>query len=294
MSFGAAPFGTTPFGGETGGVAYSATGAISTQFGSPTSAYWQIQQATGAAPSTQFGTANVYPGYTPSLGLITQFGTSAGPQRWQHVNAGPTTRIPRAYYTFAQTLTTVGAVRTIFGVPLGTLRSTTPVDRTVYAYGMTVIAFGTPVASWPQTGVATNFRDTQLPVPSAIRQGTVVGFLSTTWGTSSGRFSQRVAAIPRPAFGIVSARRTQTAIGAQLTQRFGTSTAYRPNTYSVYGFMHGSRFGQPTGFTRINRTTTGFVSTQLGTPAAQQRHRATMMAPTTIFGIPLLNRSTVC
>jgi len=93
------------------------TGFTSTLFGTPLAGYLVVQTATGAAPSTVFGLANVLPGYVPSLGVITLFGTPVGPQYFRASAIKPTTRFSPAYYSFSQTFVASGFTRTRMGYP---------------------------------------------------------------------------------------------------------------------------------------------------------------------------------
>lgn len=228
MSLGSAPLGTTPLGAPAGsGSAYMATGAApSTAFGTPFAAFDQFVDATGTAPSTTFGTANVYPGYVPSLGPITQFGTSAGPQRWRHVNAGPTTRIPRAYYTFAQVLTATGRTTTIFGAPVGT-RIEPSGGTLCQPAGFSGTMFGAPSASWRQTAAAAGFVQTSYGTPTYSRGGArfATGLYSTRYGTpgASSRFNAYYASgFTAAALGVPTSAIRNRAVSLGTLSAFGT------------------------------------------------------------------------
>ena len=218
MSFGAAPFGATPLGAVSGRAALLVTAiAPTTLFGTPFAVFLQIGTPAGVA-ATAFGLANVYPGYVPGF-LATQFGTPAGPQRWQHINAGPTTQIPRAYYAFAQTLTATGRSTTVFGTPNGravepsggvscqpsgfvTTSFGTPAAASrqdAPASGSVSTAFGTPTYLRGGARVATGFSRTRLGKPKGLLRTDVryaSGATTTALGTPTGRINNRVTAMP--------------------------------------------------------------------------------------------------
>jgi hypothetical protein len=217
------------------GLEFVAAGiAPATQFGTPFAVSDKIEQTTGAAPSTQFGTANVYPGYVPSLGITTLFGTPNGPQRWQHVNAGPTTRIPRAYYAFAQALVSTGRSTTVFGTPSGTRIE--PSGGTLgQAFGFTGTSFGAPAAAWRQDAAAAGFTSTSFGTPGYLRGGArlVTGFSRTRFGKprSTQLSDVRYASgFTSTAFGSPSSSVKNRVASMDILSRFGTPLLNRSTT----------------------------------------------------------------
>lgn len=289
----------------------SAVGFISTQFGAPR-LVTVVGQASGAAPSTAFGSPRIFPygaaGFKPTLfgaarifpygggGFrLTQFGAPVGQQHWRAHALGPTTR---------------------FGVPA------TPTNRTQLASGWVVTGLGAPTAvrssalDLRQAGIALGFRAVHMGLPTAAPTITCAATALTTgaFGTPTARVGQRCAATslgqtatfgtPATAsgahavgfqstrFGAPAVRRTQTAAGFGPACRFGTPRQWGPHIAYSFG---STRFGQPRSSNRINHPASGFSSTHLGTPSAlNQRLRVASIAPGTRLGRPLLVRDPLC
>lgn len=235
MAFGAAPFGATPLGAAASSPArlVTALGPVAL-FGTPFAVFTQIKQATGAAPSTAFGLANVYPGYVPSLGLLTHFGTPTGPQVWRASSLGPVARIPTAYYAYAQTLTTTGCSTTVFGTPLGA-RTGASGGALCQAAGFAPVQFGTPAAAWRQTAATTGLSTTTFGTPTYLRGGARVasGFCRTRLGRprAASRFDVRYASgSTSTAFGTPASGIRSRVSSLDIVSRFGTPLLTRSTT----------------------------------------------------------------
>jgi hypothetical protein len=307
----ASGFTTTALG--TPSIPLVATGIpAGTQFGTPAN----IPNALGFR-STQFGTPGTYTTFTgaasgftstvvpvPSLPLV-----ASGIASTLHVGTPTTPTNRRLYVTGASTTVfghgtafryaaavtlqaclTQGFGPSRFGLPYAGPKTA----RTGIASGLITTAFGTPTALHHRSEAASGFTGTVLGIPAIPL--TATGLTpATSFGSATARETlDATGAAPSTQFGTTSVRRIQAATGLYRAARFGTPTCARSNAYIPYGINASGKFGQPTGFSRVNHPATGFTGTQFGTPACALRYRATMTAPATRFGTPLLRRNPAC
>lgn len=234
MAHGAAPFGTTPLGAPSRAPAHLASGFQPTLFGVPLAIPDQLGAATGTTPGTTFGLANVYPGYVPSLGLTTLFGTPDGPQIWRASALGPVTRISTAYYAFAQTLSTTGRNTVVFGTPLGSGDEASG-GTSSQAFGFVTAVFGTPIAGRRQDAAAAGANTTAFGTPTYTRGGARVasGFSRTRLGKPRSRQRTGVryaSGTVTTELGTPSATVRNRVMSLAIVSRFGTPLLTRSTT----------------------------------------------------------------
>lgn len=259
---------------EGSGPAYSVAsiGQV-TQFGVPAAVWDQLAAVSG---------------FTPVL-----FGTPTGHQHWNVVWGTPATRFgtPSTPTDRAQD---VSGLRTGgFGTPLGIRRNLPNTERRGSVTGAMATRFGTPRAGWLQTGQATGFTSAHLGTPNGVRVQTAVGFTSGQFGTAVMTLCAHAPGFMPVHLGTPVAQITQPVAGFANTVRWGLASAERSRTYKTYSFAT-TRFGQPTGFSRLNRPATGFIGGSFGAPTCHQRHRVLAVPPCVRLGTPLLKRITQC
>lgn len=210
------------------------SGFSTAQFGSPSAAFLQILQASGAAPSTTFGLANVYPGYVPGLGIVTQFGAPSGPQLFTASSIGEVTRFSMAYYKFDQTRAATGSKFSSFGTPFGSRRVRSG-GVTCRPVSFTATIFGSPSSAWRQIVASSGFASSAFGTPGYLRGGARVasGFEGTGFGAPSGvsRFGVRyVTGFSPSSFGTPAAGVRNRADSLGVAAQFGTPLLNRNTT----------------------------------------------------------------
>lgn len=249
------------------GTAYPASGAApSTTFGTPLAGYWRTVEASGFA-SGGCGTPALLPGFVPSMGAMTLFGAPSGSQHWDAASLGPITRIPRAYYAFDQALNATGAATTTFGTPVATtlvtsipgqlataagwlsgVRGVHATAGALAASGWQTGTFGAPTASVGR--LATGFAAPAIPSP-AVRLTQPAGSLGS------------VAAFGAPLAGFL---RALDASGWR-TGAWGVPAAAQPHLAT--GLPLRTRLGAPSGSGTRTYPTYGInASGRIGTPRA--------------------------
>lgn len=319
-------FSTTQFGSHS--AAYlqitQATGAEVITFGTPT--HTRTQQATSLVNVTQFGLPKAALGGTASGFQSFSSGTPTYKIDWQvtkfgnprlfplHVAPGlRSTQFGTPLAKAIKWVTTLGQI-TRFGTPLtrtdrtgavtaiNITRFGTPfvvpliipnLTQTQQAFGWAQTAFGTPVAMPEQFGAVTGFSLTQLGTPTSRRGQRATGMLTTLFGQPQANQTAHPAGFKPVQFGTPTVRYTLIAASAYRATRWGLPLAGRSNTYLTAG-RTSTAFGHPTGFSRFNKSATGFTATQMGTPTCHRRNKATMLPPATMFGMPLLKRNLLC
>jgi hypothetical protein len=252
----------------------AASGFLATTFGTPE----PVGLAFGFQPTT-FGGAAAYPGQgAASLGELTQFGTP----HWVHPTAGEAT----------------GLLGTKYGKPHAHNYVPAFIHQLTYAAGALGTAFGAPNAAWPLAGDASGSTFGAFGTPAAHSRFGASGAAFGAFGTPGASVYFRAAGAKTTAFGAAtSVKGVAAKVGAAAplyrATRWGLPRALKSNTYEARGWRTG-RFGRATGYSRFNYPATGFTGTQLGTPVAVEGHRVTHIAPTTMFGTPLLERAQTC
>lgn len=267
----------TSFGVAKGKAVLQVAGISSTQIGAPRAVV--VAHGAGFAP-TAFGTPLV--------------DTHVTPQTAQAASLGPLTKIPGAFYAFAQTGAASGNVVTAFGVPMGVRYAQPNLGQRGQAFGFQGTVMGSHAAKWRQTGLASGFASFQPGTPTASKQQRATGFAGTSLGAPTSARLLGASGFANTVLNVPLVRLTQSASTALQGARFGSPTAVRPGAHHAYGFTCGGRFGQPRAALRINRLASGFASTALGAPTSVLRYRAQHLAPTTAFGTPLLKRTPLC
>jgi hypothetical protein len=243
--------------------------------------------------ATRFGTGRVFPYYALSVPQQATFGTGfTNGGHWQHVSSAPSTRIPRAYTAFNQTAVATGFLSGGYGTPLMYVTITVPLNVTGWVESMAATRFGTPVSVSTQSGAATGISATHVGTPFGVRGGTTTGTRTTALGTPASTMSARSVGTRTTLFGSPTLTCRVHAQSVYRATRWGTSTCVRSNTYTAYGINASNRFGQPTGYQRLNRGATGFSSTQFGANVTSLNgHYARHIAPTAQTGTHRLVRT---
>lgn len=231
--FGTARLGTLPLGAASTETTQNASGFTSSNFGLAIAASRQDCPATGFIAGN-FGTPNVYPGYVPGFSTAALFGTALGRQYWQHVNAGPTGVISRAYYAFQQNPAASGMLTSTFGTPAGARRKPGSITA-CQAFGFSSTMSGTPSAASRQIAVATGLASTTFGTPTYTRSNArlATGLYAARFGRprAVSRFGVRYASgFSASAFGTPAAapRSRVTSIGSP--GMFGTPLLFRSTT----------------------------------------------------------------
>lgn len=303
-------------------VTKTATGFLATQFGSPTSAYWQIQTATGivhtnfgtpsngrtqastgATPSTTFGTPKSARAGTASGFQSFNSGTATSKIDWQvtqfgtprlfpfHVAPGYViTQFGTPYATSIKRVTSLGIV-TNFGTP------TSPTNRTFIAKGASTTQFGYPWGIFyqppnlTQTQQAYGWTQTQFGTPHAAPEqfGTATGFMSGAFGTPTARRGQQATGFTSTVFGTPKLSMAAHHAGFKVTQ-FGTPRARR--TQHATSIQSTLRWGTPLAVRSNTYLATGTCSTRFGHPTCFSRFNkhATGFSSTT-FGTPTMRQT---
>lgn len=244
--------------------------------------------------STQFGTGRLFP-YHVAPGINgTHFGTLAGWQHWGVEWTTPKTRFGTPFITFNQTQIATGASATQIGTAQSRTVLSVPIGRTCQAFGIHTTALGLARYVYAQTARTTGVSTTGFGTPSAAFAQRAAGWAGTSVPTPAARVTTFAHGAAIPAYGAATLRITLSVTGLLRTQRFGSVSSERSNTYEAYGINCAGRFGQPAGGSWHNYPATGFALAVLGAPALKQGHRATGLPPNGHLGGPLLKRITQC
>jgi hypothetical protein len=262
------------------------TGFLAVRFGTPNSPYLQEEEATGW--------------------LTTGIGNPRRVQFAFAYSVPRTTVVPQAYTAFNQTCVAASRANPSAGLGRPTYRTRPPLVNNVAstAVGWLATQFGTARSPYVQAAEAQGFGSTRwgwprgsalsgsarLGVPTAQFVLAAAALNSTALGTPL--LMRRVQALTTGAFGTPTALLRYAATG-RTHARLGAPAAFLGG-YKAAAINTGRRFGQPRATNNINRTTTGWIGSNLGAPSSLQTHRAPAMASTMQFGTPLLRRSPAC
>lgn len=295
----------TNFGTPTNGLTQAATGATpSTTFGTPGHAragtatgFQSFNSGTAVSKIewqvTQFGTPRLFPFHVAPGYVITQFGTPYATSIKRVTTFGIITRFGTPATDSDRTFEASGFTPTLFGTPSFYAAPPPNTHQTLQAYGWATTAFGLPYAAHQQFGDATSVTSTIFGTTAALMGQAATGFTSTTFGLPTALFTARPAGFRPTTFGTPSGRYTLAVSSTQPSIRFGTPTTSRSDSYLATGTCR-TWFGHPAGFRRFNKPATGFTGTAFGAPTCRQTHRVTMRPPATAFGTPLLKRNLQC
>lgn len=277
----------------------SADGYTSTLFGTPigalVGAFCTVQ---GFSP-TSLGIPTALH-YNPAQGFTsTSFGTPTSPQL--------VTAAVQPWLT------------THFGIPSatqGAVNVEVPLSFACSAFGFIASAFGTHSSAYLQIGAVTGTAFGAVGNPTGTTQQVQAsGFVSGAAGIArtvirlrhtgtrltevgtpmAARILFGTAAAPATRFGtartIQGVEHLTSSVGPA---RFGQPAARRAGDHAASSLTPRANFGRAAGFSRFNYPATGFIGTNVGTPACHERHRVAHIAPATAFGSPLLKRAPTC
>lgn len=273
------------FGSATSARSSGAVGFQSFNPGTPTYKIdWQV---------TKFGQARLFPFHVAPGWQAAQFGepTAATIKRVPSLGWVVSFGIPAS--PTIRSLSASGFLATRFGVVFNPPTTAPNLSQVQQAYGSSSTLLGTPVASPQQFGSASGFSSTFVQSPSATPVLPAAGFALTVFGQASCAWRTHAAGLSTARLGSPVSRLALSASSTYRSTRWGSPLTVRSDTYIAAGWLD-TRFGQPDGTLRFNKQATGFCTTTLGVPACRRQHRASMLAPATSFGSPLLKRTSQC
>jgi hypothetical protein len=235
-------------------------------------------------------------GYRLDPAPIASFGTPESAKYFAAESLGVVTKVaPMVYHPHAKTGLTKGIPPINLGFPMLVLNPIQPANRSTAAAGFQASMFGQPSIAGTVSAEATGFATGLVGLPK-LRLGLAaqsvpleVFFGTPTTGSLFKAQGFKATSIPKH-----SLVRTQIAATTYRPTRWGVARVERSDTYRCWPINQRTKFGRPQGFQRFNFPAESFSHTSFGEHTSFETHLASMQAPTTRLGRPLLRRTPLC